>query len=551
MVADAGGRTSAIFRAFGWFVALAALAYGAILFGTALWLSVGTPFRFIDDYGDWQDVCLFEPGQFVHWLSRELLSGTSERWRPGFTLWNAIAWTLFGPNPAWHHLARLAATAATAVLSAAFVASAFRRDLSRLSRVDRIFVLAIPVLLILFWPNRPDARLAPQEVPAAFWLSATNLLLLRLVRTERSSGFPAWIAGLAAFSSSLLLLAISKESSVAVLPVFLFAAALSALRAPIRTAVSIGIVSSAVLGLSVRNILGAMRSGGAGYAELSAHTAIGNAITVFRDLFGFRASVPLALVLLAAAAAPLFAALAGARKPERRGEAAWIALLCAETGALFAFQCLQRTISLRYWYPLVPLAASLAAVSAMSLFRRFPARTRAVRTVLACLAAAFLVCNGHDYCLQFVVQRTAGDVEAAALRVAAGDAADGRTVLLRSPGSSEYRGKFFLAAGPFRRHFGETTIPLTEIQVRPRSLAAGETYATMARADFAVRPFAVCSRIPEELPVWPVLRIVRKASALFQLRRDPVIRLDAGTVDPHYVWVFFRGPVPEAKEESR
>lgn len=540
-----------LFRAFEWFVAFAIVSYAAILFGTALWLSIGTQFRFIDDYGDWLAVSLFEPGRFARWLLNDVLSGTQERWRPGFTLFNAVSWRLFGPNPALHHLARLAATAATAAMSAAFVARAFRRRLSRLARVDRIVVLAIPVLLILFWPNRPDARLAPQEIPSAFWLAVANLLLLRLVRTSRDAGLPARIAGLAAFAAAVFLLAVSKETNVALLPVFLLAAAVSALRVPIRTAVSAGVASAAILALAARNILGVMKETGYAHASPTAATVAANAIAILRDLFGFPASAPLALVLFAAAAAPFFLAPAAARDPERRNESAWTALLCAEAIALFAILCLQWMVVLRYWYPLVPLVASLAAVSAASLFSRFPGRTGAVRTFSLCLVAAFLVCNGHDYCTQFVVQRTAAEVEEAALRVAARDAAEGRKVLVRTPNTSEYHDKFWRAAGPFRRRFGGTPVPLSACEGRPTSLADGETYATMARGELPVRPSEICSKSAEELPVWPMLRIVRKGSALFQCRRNPVERLDAGAVDPRYIWVFFRGPVPKAKESFR
>lgn len=541
----------ACIRAFGWISAVAVLAYAALLFGTTLWLSLGTPFRFIDDYGDWQAVSLFDSGSFSRWFFGEFLSGTPGRWRPGFTLFNAFSWRLFGPNPALHHLARIATTAATAAMSALFVRLSFRRSLSRLSRADRFAILAVPVLMILFWPNRPDARLAPQEVPSAFWLAAANLLLLLVARAGRNAGRAIRICLPAAFSASLLLLAISKETNVAVLPVFALAAAVLAFRGSLRTALPAGAASLAILGLSVRNVLAAMRGDGYAHAGLSASAAVGNAISIVRDLFGFPASVPLALVLLAGSAAPFLLAAAAFRDPERREEAAWTALLCGETLALAAVLSIQWTVVLRYWYPLVPLVGSLAAVSALSLAIRFRKRAASVRALLACLLAAFLVCNGHDYCRQFVVQRTAGEVEAAALRVAAREAAEGRTVLVRSSETSEYHDKFLQAAGPFRRRFGGEAVPLEECRGRPMSLAAGETYATMARGELAVRPFEICSRTAEDLPVRPLLRIVRRGSALFQLRRDPVERMDAGTVDPRYVWVFFRGPVPEAKEPSR
>ena len=540
-----------VFRAFERLVAFAAVSYGAILFGTALWLSVGTPFRLIDDYGDWAAVSLFDSGGFSRWFFGEVLSGTPGRWRPGFTLVNAVSWRLFGPDPALHHLARLAATLATAAMSALFVRLSFRRSLSRLSRADRFAVLAMPVLMILFWPNRPDARLAPQEVPSAFWLAATNLLFLLVVRAGRNAARAIRIALLAAFSASLLLLAVSKETNVAVLPVFALAAAVLAFRGSLQTALPAGAASLAILGLAVRNILVATRGDGYAHAGLSASAAAGNAFSVLRDLFGFPASVPLALVLLAGAVAPFFLAAAAFRDPERREEAAWTALLLAETLALTAILSLQWMVVLRYWYPLVPLVSSLVAVSALALVRRFRKRASLARMFSLCLAAAFLVCNGHDYCTQFVVQRTAGEVEEAALRIAARDAAEGRTVLLRTPETSEYHDKFWLAAGPFRHRFGGTPVPLAACRGRPTSLAAGETYATMARGELPVRPSEICSKTVEELPVRPVLQIVRKGSALFQFRRNPVERLDAGAVDPRYVWVFFRGPVPEAKESVR
>ena len=544
-------RSNVVVRAVEWLVAFAVLGYGALLLGTALRLSLGTPFRFIDDYGDWNAVSVFESGNFGKWLFGEVLSGTHGRWRPGFTLWNAVVWTLFGANPALHHLSRLAATAATATMSAAFVSQAFKRPLSRLSRIDRTVVLAIPVLLILFWPNRPDARLAPQEIPSALWLSAANLLLLRIVRAARNASLPAKIAEFAAFSATLFLLAISKETNIAFLPVFLLAAAVSARRVPIGTAVSIGLVSSAVLALSVRNVLGAMQGEGYAHAAISTSTTIQNAAVLVRDLFGFPVSVPLAIVLLSAVVAPFFRAIAVVGKPKRTEESAWTALLCAETAGLFAILCLQWMVVLRYWYPLVPLAASLASVSALSLFRRYPDRAAGIRTFLAFSAASFLVCNGHDYCHQFVVQRTAGEVEKAALVVASREAAEGRTVLVRTPETSEYHDKFLMAAGPFRRRFGGTPIPLTALQGRPMSLETDETYATMARKELPVQPFEIRSCTPADLPVRPALQLFRKGSALFQGRQHPVERLDAGVVDTRYVWVFFRGPVPESKVSSR
>ena len=190
----------------------AMIILAGVLLLPALSYSLRTGFALVDDMSDWQVVSNWcrHPQQFLEWCGATFLRFESGRYRPMFELGNLLAWSVWGHHPAWHHAARWALKLMALV---GFTVS-LRWILGRASTPWPLLVAAY---LFLFFPNQPDARLAPQELNTVVFLA---LLVVAVVRVQvvHTSNLAVvrgrWLLGL---YLACLGLSWSKETNVALL----------------------------------------------------------------------------------------------------------------------------------------------------------------------------------------------------------------------------------------------------------------------------------------------------------------------------------------------
>ena len=196
--------------------------------------SLATPFALVDDYGNWFFTLVDDYGnrhylraldsfaEFQTWLVA-IFDLPDGRYRPFWDLSNVVAWALYGDNPWAHHLSRWFFHIATAILfCAAFLRFHDIRSplpalrAGALAHGVRLVPPATFLYVLLFTPNLPAARLAPQEVHTVFFLSFCTLAA---ALTLAPSGAPTSKARRGAYILLLfgvLGLASCKETNVAI-----------------------------------------------------------------------------------------------------------------------------------------------------------------------------------------------------------------------------------------------------------------------------------------------------------------------------------------------
>ena len=122
-------------------------------------LALRTPFRLVDDYSDWQHSAIFHgTSNFLNLFTIGEWSTQSPRFRPFFELWAALSWSIFGQEAWIHNLVRLLVKLASFWLAFRLLIRVTAAPLQGQLRLAAIFAC-----LYLFFPNNPEARLAPQE----------------------------------------------------------------------------------------------------------------------------------------------------------------------------------------------------------------------------------------------------------------------------------------------------------------------------------------------------------------------------------------------------
>ncbi|MDB9772767.1 hypothetical protein OAC11_08200 [Alphaproteobacteria bacterium] len=129
------------------------------------YLSLTTPFRLIDDYSIWT----IETNFFKY------LSFSKEgRYLPVFDLLNEISWSLFRTDYSLHHLSRLIIKLITFLLIFRLGQELIPLKSKRHEWISLVFVFAV----YFFYPNNPEARLAPQELPGSFFMLLSTYFIL-------------------------------------------------------------------------------------------------------------------------------------------------------------------------------------------------------------------------------------------------------------------------------------------------------------------------------------------------------------------------------------
>ena len=420
--------------------AVALFLLPALLYLPVFYYSLTTPFALVDDYQDWQFAALLDsPEPLLRWLQGVLgLAEPERRYRPFWEFYNAVAWKVFGDNPALHHLSRwLFHFGAVFCFAAAFWRShqaGRRREISAAAgpawHYLPLLPLALLVYICLFFPNAPAARLAPQEVYTVFFLGLCNWMAALLLTADRDSGggrIRWWQSPrlpYALFVLGYLGLAMSKEVNIAAALVLLVGGyALVLVRYGLAgRALLSGLPLLLIFGLALLNIYAAAQAGGVNHA-LTPELFRQNAGQIYAGLLQTETSWLIAagfILLLAALAAAVIGKIIRRRWDAELG---FILLLLGQGLALSLLLSASYGVALRYWSILIPILAVLLALGAGQLLRRMAARSPALAGGMGAALAAFILfftaANYYDFLSQTIVQHSTRQVEAAAIAAAA------------------------------------------------------------------------------------------------------------------------------------
>ena len=515
-------------------VVWAMVVLAALLLLPAFLYSIRTGFALVDDVADWQTVSLWmrNPGRFLEWCRDTWLRFTPGRYRPLFELSNLVAWSLWGPHPAWHHAARWGLKLAALV---GFVIS-LRLVVGRNRAPWATLVMAY---LFLFFPNQPDARLAPQELGTVLFLALLNLVVARL-HTAHGSDLAAARGGLlAGLYAACLALSWAKETNVAILAwVTLWFLGSSVARRSWRGALRAVPVVLLTLYTALR-VAAAARTAEYGVMELSWKTWLGNLAWLARELLQISTSwlIALALGLLLVG---LLVSMAR-RLPSPRASD-WFALFVwGELAGLVLVVSVSWLQVLRYWYPLLPLVALLVALSLArlhaALVRRRPVYGEWLSAGCLLFVVYFVVCNLHAFYAQYAIQEHVRAVEQAVKLDIGARLADGQYVFTYSDESDLY----WEFNRSLQLYFSDylPTVTGTGLALASVPPPAGQIGLCLTRVPMAEGGELVCRYAkpwPSRFMAWTYA-----LSAAAQGRRSLPITIDAGASSPMtYSWYLYR-----------
>lgn len=408
-----------------------------VLFLPALYYSLTTPFGLVDDY--------FQ-AQYASFLAGEFTTHP-ERYRPFWDFYNGVTWTIFGPVPWLHHLARwLMVAGAVFFFTAAFSVfpSVAQTGGGAASGFLRLLPRALLVYLWVFFPNQPAARLGPQEVNTVFFMGLCTWMMARML-SRRGRGEKEEIRSTrlthGLFVLGCLGLVWSKEVNIALalwMLVFYCGPLLKRMDRP-RILGSLALV--AVFVHTAWTISGLYAAGGYGTGSVTLELVTDNAGWIAASLFQVDTSPVIAsgLVLLLALL-PVFVVAKARSVLRARGtrsvlrargissELLFVLFLLGQFASLYLILCTSWMPVIRYWYSLVPVFTALVAFSAKFMLELVAqpawsfgsAHVQAVQASRARLGAAcalagfvlfFISCNYSNMLLQTVVQHRARHAE--------------------------------------------------------------------------------------------------------------------------------------------
>lgn len=393
-----------------------------VLFLPALYYSLTTPFGLVDDYELSRYASIFNLPDFRH----------QARYRPFWDFYNAVTWTIFGPVPWLHHLARwLMVAGAVFAFTAAFscfssAAQTGHGTASGFIRLIRLLPRALLVYLWVFFPNQPAARLGPHEVSTVFFMGLCTWMMARMLSRGGAEEIGSTRLTHGLFVLGFFGLVWSKEVNIAVALWMLVFYCGPLLKRMDRSRIMGGLAAAAVIVHTAWAISGRWELQSYGTAPFTPKLVMDNAKWIATGLFQVDTSPVIAagLVLLLALL-PVFVAAKASPRMRFSSELLFVLFLLGQFASLYLILCTSWVQALRYWYSLVPVFTTLVAFSAKFMLELVeqPARgfgsacVRASRARLAtaCALAGFVLffigCNYSNVLLQTVVQHRARHVE--------------------------------------------------------------------------------------------------------------------------------------------
>ena len=391
-------------------VALAAGLVLALLCAGILpvwWLSLHTPLRLVDDYG--ASFELWDRPLRDHLAANLLPSEEESRFRPTYELGQMVAFGLFGADYRGHHALRLLLKV---LAFAALLGVAFRRlegaAGAALPAPLRWVTAAFAFALFFYFPNNPEARLTPQELPTVACFLGCLFFLDR--REEKDRPLRDDLLALGCFALGLW----SKEPNVIPGAVLLYAALAATARGRTRAVSSLRIAYVVLWAHAVMKDAVIMALGGYGRPHLGPAEVAAMAREIPRQvLLGATAPWLPGLFAIGLAAFVWLGARRAATRPARRQSI----LLLALALAFVAQYLLLPGAVLRYAYPAAVMVVLLTVIGFGLLLAASPSERgrRRRELALAALALAFALACYRDMTAQFATQYVAGWTETAML----------------------------------------------------------------------------------------------------------------------------------------
>jgi hypothetical protein len=500
-------------------------------------LSVQTPLRLIDDYG--ASFRLWDKPLREHLATNILLRDDDGRFRPTYDLGQWIAFGLFGADYRGHHALRLLLKVlAFAALLAVAVRHVEAAGAARPGPRERVVLAALAVALFFYFPNNPEARLTPQELPTVTYFLGCIFFLTR--RPGGGASSLDDVLGLACFALGLW----SKEPNVipgAVLLAIVLSQKAERRRHPRTLALLIGYAAlwvHATLKVAVLAL-----QGGYGRPTLAWVDVMATVREIPRHVllaaiapwlpavfaFGLASFVWLGIVRCAARAARVRSAL----------------LLGLLLSAAAAYIFMSSGV-LRYAYPTGALVVLLTVIG-FGLWlegARGAAARRRRGLAIAGIGLAFALTAYRDMTAQFSTQYVAGWTETAMLgRVERLMSAEpGRPFFAVTEGEYDWRVGIY-----FNRHLPYFAGRRTRIGVvsSPEEVPVGGDWVTRRTA---ARGFDTIVEMPAA-PVPPILPVATALSRAMRLGRplpDPILDAGAPLFEPQPWFVLRRAEPPPA-----
>lgn len=390
------------------------LVSAAALLIPAVFYSASTEFGLVDDFYDWytlQNLSTWEGAK--KWFVSNALTFEKGRFRPIFDLYNLFVWGVFGNHPALHHLMRLLLKIVTGLFSVLAICRYCEHSGKKDAKGLCGLVFSIT---FFFFPNAPDARLAPQETLVALFLSLSVFALVRQIflPTDRV------VRNCAIAAISLLCLSGSKETAIPLSLALSFFFVLILLLQKNRLWIPFAVVTLVGQMLPIVKIIAVMETGGYGVKSAENVPLSANLEFFAKRLFLWQASPVFGILFLAA---PSIFLLIHSKtnlvktvvrliknRTLQLTQTEWSNLTLVFVAMLWVLAFLISLTSwrgvLRYGYPAVYLLCVVLGFSVVHLGRHRSKRLIAVYCLL------FLMLNAYNFLYQYANQYASRRVEA-------------------------------------------------------------------------------------------------------------------------------------------
>ena len=510
----------------------------ALLLAPILYYSLTTPFGLIDDFSTSTLASRLDSAtSFFTWFEMRFcdFSATERRYRPYWELYGAATWNVLGANAAAHHLARWALHFGAVLL---FVAALRCFYLPRIASRDvadvtyRLLPAALMVYVWVFFPNFPVARLGPLEVHTVLFLGLCNWMaafeISRLRKQARSSQIPGpKVIQYVLFCVGYVGLTLSKETNIGLslwLITCYFALVLYVARGGAwRASLMISVPMVVVFLVSLSKIYAAYGTSGVGYeSSFNAMSSLYNATFVLRWLSQMDTSALITAGFVMLCATLLSAMFISMRRRRLGGEFVFMLFLAGQFAAMFIMISASWAVTLRYWYPLIPVLSLLLAFAAKLLMEVLDdRRSRKWMTYAVVVFVVFFVSgNYYNFALQTLIQHSVRHVEDQVIEHIFELVAEGEHVVVENTGKEDENALLRLV-GPFHERFHGRT----GFTVHAEAPDGGDDYVLVTRKNLPDYEKVMTMTSRQE---YLLLALAHKVAKVVQFGREPFVQVDGG-----------------------
>ena len=504
------------------------------MFVPVLYYSLTTPFALIDDYvHSTLSSRLDSAASFFAWFNMQFcdLGAAAARYRPYWELYTAVMWKVLGANAAAHHSVQWVLHFGAVFLFAATLRCFYPRA-SLCDSIYRLLPVALMVYLWVFFPNSPASRLGPQEVHTVFFLGLCNWTAAlaisdwrskHILRTSPLSTLTRYVL----FCIGYVGLTLSKETNIALS----FWLLISYLIYGCYLAKRIGWLASTmsstplilVFLVAVSKIYSTYAISGVGYnTSLDITLAPKHAGFILMMLFRTDTSAVIAVGFMVLFATLLRKFILGLKERHLSNELVFVLFSVGQFTMMFIVLCASWAVTLRYWYPLVPVFSLLLAFSAKFLIEATEVwyRRRYVAGALILFGAFFVACNYHNFLLQTIVQHSLRSGEDRLVEHIFSLVDQGEYVVVERTGN-EYEHVLIDHIGPFHRRFHGR--PGFTVHVEKPEI--GRRYFLVTRDTLSEYENATTITARYD---YLLLSLAYEVAKVLQLGREPFVQVDGG-----------------------